>query len=204
MRPALVGTKVYDAFPIEDVVDYIDWNPFFQVRLGMRQGQRSLSLFSSCFYWLWVLAPHPAAAMPRHRTRLLRCPCTAPGCCDAATLRRGALTWGPDMCDWVLASCDRRRCGSCGAATPTAATPRSSTTTPSATRRASCLTRPRRCSRCGSSVLVLGPRLRQSTRGIARATAAPCRRRDALPHPIPGPGRRSWPSQRQERATMRG
>jgi cobalamin-dependent methionine synthase I len=32
VRPAVIGTKVYKAFPIEDVVDYIDWNPFFQVR----------------------------------------------------------------------------------------------------------------------------------------------------------------------------
>lgn len=34
VRPAVIGTKVYKAFPIEDVVDYIDWNPFFQVRLA--------------------------------------------------------------------------------------------------------------------------------------------------------------------------
>jgi 5-methyltetrahydrofolate--homocysteine methyltransferase len=31
VRPALLGTKVFESFPIEDVVDYIDWNPFFQV-----------------------------------------------------------------------------------------------------------------------------------------------------------------------------
>ncbi|CAG9464351.1 unnamed protein product [Pedinophyceae sp. YPF-701] len=29
--PKLVGTKVFKEFPIEDVLDYIDWNPFFQV-----------------------------------------------------------------------------------------------------------------------------------------------------------------------------
>ena len=80
----------------------------------------------------------------------------------------------------------RHRCGSCGAATPTAATPRSSTTVSSVPRRASCSTRPRRCSRCGPGVVVLFPRIRQSTRGIACATAAPCRRRDALRAPRPG------------------
>eukprot|EP00884_Botryococcus_braunii_P010648 jgi/Botrbrau1/19585/Bobra.0035s0068.1 len=30
-RPKLIGTKVYTDFPLEEVVDYIDWNPFFQV-----------------------------------------------------------------------------------------------------------------------------------------------------------------------------
>jgi 5-methyltetrahydrofolate--homocysteine methyltransferase len=27
----MLGTKVFKAVPIEDVVKYIDWNPFFQV-----------------------------------------------------------------------------------------------------------------------------------------------------------------------------
>lgn len=31
-KPNLLGTKVYQDFPIEDLLDYIDWNPFFQVR----------------------------------------------------------------------------------------------------------------------------------------------------------------------------
>jgi cobalamin-dependent methionine synthase I len=31
-RPRLIGTKVYEDYPLEDVVDYIDWNPFFQVK----------------------------------------------------------------------------------------------------------------------------------------------------------------------------
>lgn len=30
----VLGNKVIRAFPIEDVLDYIDWNPFFQVRAG--------------------------------------------------------------------------------------------------------------------------------------------------------------------------
>lgn len=29
--PNLIGTKVFKGVPIEDVVSYIDWNPFFQV-----------------------------------------------------------------------------------------------------------------------------------------------------------------------------
>lgn len=31
VKPQIIGTKVFKAFPIEDVVEYIDWNPFFQV-----------------------------------------------------------------------------------------------------------------------------------------------------------------------------
>ena len=31
VTPKLLGTKVFLDFPIEDVIDYIDWNPFFQV-----------------------------------------------------------------------------------------------------------------------------------------------------------------------------
>jgi len=31
IRPSLLGTKVYKDFPLEDVLPYIDWNPFFQV-----------------------------------------------------------------------------------------------------------------------------------------------------------------------------
>lgn len=29
--PKFLGTKVFKEIPIEDLVDYIDWNPFFQV-----------------------------------------------------------------------------------------------------------------------------------------------------------------------------
>ncbi len=31
VKPMLLGNKVLLEFPIEDVVEYIDWNPFFQV-----------------------------------------------------------------------------------------------------------------------------------------------------------------------------
>ena len=31
VTPKLLGTKVYENYPIEEVLDYIDWNPFFQV-----------------------------------------------------------------------------------------------------------------------------------------------------------------------------
>lgn len=31
VRPRVLGTKSFESYPIEDVVDYIDWNPFFQV-----------------------------------------------------------------------------------------------------------------------------------------------------------------------------
>lgn len=34
VRPSLIGAKSFMSFPIEDVLDYIDWNPFFQVRQG--------------------------------------------------------------------------------------------------------------------------------------------------------------------------
>ena len=33
VKPQLIGTKVYEDFPLEEVLDYIDWNPFFQVPL---------------------------------------------------------------------------------------------------------------------------------------------------------------------------
>ena len=31
VKPKLLGNKTLIEFPIQDVVDYIDWNPFFQV-----------------------------------------------------------------------------------------------------------------------------------------------------------------------------
>ena len=31
VTPKLIGTKVFDNFPLEEVLPYIDWNPFFQV-----------------------------------------------------------------------------------------------------------------------------------------------------------------------------
>ena len=31
VKPQLLGTKVYKEYAVKDVVDYIDWNPFFQV-----------------------------------------------------------------------------------------------------------------------------------------------------------------------------
>lgn len=34
MTPQLLGTKVYKEYAVKDVVDYIDWNPFFQVGVG--------------------------------------------------------------------------------------------------------------------------------------------------------------------------
>ncbi len=33
-KPALLGTKVYQDYPIEELLPYIDWNPFFQVTAG--------------------------------------------------------------------------------------------------------------------------------------------------------------------------
>jgi cobalamin-dependent methionine synthase I len=31
IKPSFIGTKAFKSFPIQDVVEYIDWNPFFQV-----------------------------------------------------------------------------------------------------------------------------------------------------------------------------
>jgi hypothetical protein len=39
VKPRLLGTQVFENFPITDVVDYIDWNPFFQV--GCLQGSEA-------------------------------------------------------------------------------------------------------------------------------------------------------------------
>jgi 5-methyltetrahydrofolate--homocysteine methyltransferase len=36
-KPALLGTKAYLDFPIEELLPYIDWNPFFQAR-GVERG----------------------------------------------------------------------------------------------------------------------------------------------------------------------
>lgn len=34
VKPKLLGTEVYKNYAVKDVVDYIDWNPFFQVSPG--------------------------------------------------------------------------------------------------------------------------------------------------------------------------
>lgn len=31
VKPKLLGTKVYKDYAVKDILDYIDWNPFFQV-----------------------------------------------------------------------------------------------------------------------------------------------------------------------------
>jgi 5-methyltetrahydrofolate--homocysteine methyltransferase len=44
VRPSLLGAKAFMSFPIEQVLDYIDWNPFFQVRgITIRGGVRAKS-----------------------------------------------------------------------------------------------------------------------------------------------------------------
>lgn len=49
MRPAVLGTKVYLDLDIEELLPYIDWNPFFQVWLGIAgRLQLSLSLTVHC------------------------------------------------------------------------------------------------------------------------------------------------------------
>lgn len=45
VRPNLLGNKVINDFPIQDVVDYIDWNPFFQVGAA----KRSVKQATGCF-----------------------------------------------------------------------------------------------------------------------------------------------------------
>ena len=32
VTPRLIGTKVFNSYPLQEVVDFIDWNPFFSVR----------------------------------------------------------------------------------------------------------------------------------------------------------------------------
>lgn len=36
VTPRLLGTQVYKEYDVKDVVDYIDWNPFFQVSTSSR------------------------------------------------------------------------------------------------------------------------------------------------------------------------
>lgn len=33
VKPKLLGTQVYKEYDVKDILDYIDWNPFFQVGL---------------------------------------------------------------------------------------------------------------------------------------------------------------------------
>jgi cobalamin-dependent methionine synthase I len=47
VRPKVLGSTVYSNYPIEDVIDYIDWNPFFQVSKGFRC---SALLASMCLF----------------------------------------------------------------------------------------------------------------------------------------------------------
>lgn len=49
-KPALLGTKVWHDFPVEELLPYIDWNPFFQARLG------DLAAWVGgrvCYVWRW-------------------------------------------------------------------------------------------------------------------------------------------------------
>ena len=39
VAPKLIGTRVFENYPLKDVVDYIDWNPFFQVLLPQLTGR---------------------------------------------------------------------------------------------------------------------------------------------------------------------
>lgn len=32
VKPKQLGTTVYKEYAVKDILDYIDWNPFFQVR----------------------------------------------------------------------------------------------------------------------------------------------------------------------------
>ena len=53
VTPKQLGTKVYKDYAVKDVVDYIDWNPFFQV---------GVLHCLSCTAWhadsLWILLAH--------------------------------------------------------------------------------------------------------------------------------------------------
>ena len=40
VKPKLLGNKTLIEFPIKDVVDYIDWNPFSQVGVGVTDAGR--------------------------------------------------------------------------------------------------------------------------------------------------------------------
>ena len=104
VRPQQLGTVVYEDFPLQEVVPYIDWNPFFQVWPGCEVPW----VFGALLLW-------------------------------SAHVR--SMKWKNSFPSILLLD----RSGSCGAATPTAASPRSSTMRPWGGRRASCLTRHRPC-----------------------------------------------------------
>lgn len=41
VKPKLLGTQVYKEYDVKDILDYIDWNPFFQVGLVLSSVLRS-------------------------------------------------------------------------------------------------------------------------------------------------------------------
>ena len=57
VKPQLIGTKVYEDFPLEEVLDYIDWNPFFQVPLLLCTGPHPSAGSSQAYPWpcLWCM-----------------------------------------------------------------------------------------------------------------------------------------------------
>lgn len=48
--PQALGRTVYKDYPIEDVLDYIDWNPFFQVGM-LCLLQRNIALAAPAGAW---------------------------------------------------------------------------------------------------------------------------------------------------------
>jgi len=48
VTPRLLGTQVYKEYDVKDVVDYIDWNPFFQVSTSSQVNPLLCGLSQHC------------------------------------------------------------------------------------------------------------------------------------------------------------
>lgn len=71
VKPKVLGVKVFENYPIEEVVDYIDWNPFFQV---------GWLLAAACAVWpRRAVGPRPRVA-PATPGRLAAA-CLTGACC---------------------------------------------------------------------------------------------------------------------------
>lgn len=57
VKPNLLGTKAYKNYAVKDVVDYIDWNPFFQVSGSIQCFYTSLDAFSGSVHHHCLISP---------------------------------------------------------------------------------------------------------------------------------------------------
>ena len=86
VTPRLIGTKVFDGYPLQDVVDFIDWNPFFSVC-----PQFSAASLHHCAPALECALCHPASVT--HQIAAFGCETAM--CKLASVLRAGLIQHVP-------------------------------------------------------------------------------------------------------------